>query len=407
MNKEQIKNTALGLAALVTINTAGCSNLATKKDIEESNKKISSIDTHNKERFDEIESLIKKSQEEANKKAKEVAGIDFNKGESIYTLNIEAGTIKKVYSKEGLLVRDQVTGKTYTTDQDTILFIIPGVNKNDITLENLPKKGTNLRDIEDKEVKNYTDFTKKYADELKPEKTGIQNIIVADFDCNGEVRIRSARIVPKTKIEEVKKEEVKKEEPKKEVKTPKSQEKQSESPKKEVEAPKKPEQKKPEQPKQPEARKQPEAPKQPKQPKEEILNLYEPLIGTLDEFGTTVHETTPLSLSGQVYDRGLDEGDIVVLNAYAIHDNGSVYEKNVLCYYKAPKGGARVRFTGYDGMVFLIKKGNNTLNQSIAAMRETLIRAHGANLEEIKFKQLVRYGDKVNNRISFIAPLAI
>lgn len=248
MNKEQIKNTALGLAALVTINTAGCSNLATKKDIEESNKKISSIDTHNKERFDEIESLIKKSQEEANKKAKEVAGIDFNKGESIYTLNIEAGTIKKVYSKEGLLVRDQVTGKTYTTDQDTILFIIPGVNKNDITLENLPKKGTNLRDIEDKEVKNYTDFTKKYADELKPEKTGIQNIIVADFDCNGEVRIRSARIVPKTKIEEVKKEEVKKEVVvvEKRVVVEKIVEKQPE-------APRQPEQKKPEQPKQPEA----------------------------------------------------------------------------------------------------------------------------------------------------------
>lgn len=359
-------------------------------------KTLESIDS----RLAAIEAREKELAEKEQKQAELEANKNFNKGKPEHELNIKKGTITKVYSAAGL----SIEGTDINTDTDTIVFIIGDeCEDTKIKLQNLPKEGTNLAYFLGYDVSNFEEFKEKFADEIN-KGTGIEKIFVVEM--LEQPKVTHTNIAPK-EVEEVKQEEPEKEKvvvekkveaPKKEVKTPKSEEKQPEP--KQPEAPKKPEEKKPEE-------KKPKQPKQPEAPKEEVLDFYEPLKGTLDEFGATVHETTPLSLSGQVYDRGLDEGDIVVLNAYAIHDNGSVYEKNVLCYYKAPKGGGRVRFTGYDGMVFLIKKGDNTLNQSVAAMRETLIRAHGANLEEIKFEQLVRYGDKVNNRISFIDPLAI
>lgn len=130
--------------------------------------------------------------------------------------------------------------------------------------------------------------------------------------------------------------------------------------------------------------------------KNETLNLNEPLKGTLDEFGSLIQHTDRFAIAGTILDESLFEGQIIVGNAFNIHDNGFIsQESNVCFYYLAPANGGRVRMTGFDGQFFVIDKGIMALNQAIAAMRDTLIRAHGATFDEIQFHELVRYGDPV------------
>lgn len=127
------------------------------------------------------------------------------------------------------------------------------------------------------------------------------------------------------------------------------------------------------------------------------LNLYEELIGTLDDFGGKINYTDRFAINGTILDESLNEGEIIVGNAFSIHDNDFISQDgNVLFYYIAPENGGRVRLTGFDGQFFVFNKNSIELNQSIAAMRKTLIDAHGATNETIEFHELVRYGDNVN-----------
>ena len=124
--------------------------------------------------------------------------------------------------------------------------------------------------------------------------------------------------------------------------------------------------------------------------------VTEPLKLTLDEFGSLVQYTDRFAIAGTILDESLFEGQIVVGNAFAIHDNGFVsQEGNVVFYYISPVGGGRVRMTGFDGQFFVIDKGIMTVDQAIKAMTETLERAHGATPETIQIHELVRYGDPV------------
>ena len=126
------------------------------------------------------------------------------------------------------------------------------------------------------------------------------------------------------------------------------------------------------------------------------LDTKEALVGTLDEFGSKIQYTDRFAVAGTILDESLFEGQIIVGNAYSVHDNGFVSQKgNVVFYYIAPKGGGRVRITGFDGQFFVINSNVMTLNQAIAAMRDTLIRAHGATVNNVQFHELIRYGDPV------------
>lgn len=126
------------------------------------------------------------------------------------------------------------------------------------------------------------------------------------------------------------------------------------------------------------------------------LDTKEKLNMTLDQFGGLINYTDRFAIDGTILDESLFEGEIIVGNAFSIHDNGFISQKgNVAFYYIAPKGGSRIRITGFDGQFFVIKSNVMTLNQAIAAMRETLIRAHGATVDTIQFHELVRYGDPV------------
>ncbi len=130
------------------------------------------------------------------------------------------------------------------------------------------------------------------------------------------------------------------------------------------------------------------------EPAEPKLNLNEPLIGTLDDFGVLVTRTVNCAVSGQVLDQSLNEGEIIVGNCFAIHDNGWIsQEGNNVFYVIAPKGGIRVRATVYDGVFFIIDAHKITLNQSIAAM--TLVLKEGFNATNIQYHQLKDYGDPV------------
>ncbi len=126
------------------------------------------------------------------------------------------------------------------------------------------------------------------------------------------------------------------------------------------------------------------------------VNYNEPLIGTLDDFGSKVRYDDRFPLDGMIWDQSYQQGEILVGNAYAIHDHNFKSQKGcVVFYYKAPSVGGRVRFTGWNGQAFEFDAGTITLNQAIAAMRETLIRAHECDPKEIQYHELVRYGDPV------------
>ena len=129
----------------------------------------------------------------------------------------------------------------------------------------------------------------------------------------------------------------------------------------------------------------------------EGIQFDEPLQMTLDEFGSKVFYDDRFPRDGQIWDQSYWEGWILVLNAYAIHDHDFVSQKGcVVAYYQAPAEGERVRFTGWDGMAFeLAPDSGITLNQAIATMRETLIRAHGCDPEAIQYHELFRHGDPV------------
>jgi hypothetical protein len=127
------------------------------------------------------------------------------------------------------------------------------------------------------------------------------------------------------------------------------------------------------------------------------IQFDEPLQITLDDFGSKVFYDDRFPRDGQIWDQSYWEGWILVLNAYAIHDHDFVSQNGcVVAYYQAPAEGERIRFTGWDGMAFeLAPDSGITLNQAIATMRETLIRAHGCNPEAIQYHELFRHGDPV------------
>jgi hypothetical protein len=124
------------------------------------------------------------------------------------------------------------------------------------------------------------------------------------------------------------------------------------------------------------------------------VDITEALSGSLDDFGVKTRHSDRFALAGTIMDESYNPGEILVGNSYAVHDNGFVSQDGcVAFYYQAPANGGRVRFVGYDGQFFEFDSGTITLNQAIAAMRETLTRAHGCT--NIQYHELVRYGDPV------------
>lgn len=128
------------------------------------------------------------------------------------------------------------------------------------------------------------------------------------------------------------------------------------------------------------------------------VDTSEPLEMTLDEFGgrTRYDDRFPLG-EGMIWDQSYFAGEIFVANGYAFHDHEFKSQEGcVVVYYKALEGGGRIRFIGWDGMGFELNTNSGvSLNQAIAAMRETLVRAHGCNPDEIQYHRAVRHGDPV------------
>jgi len=129
----------------------------------------------------------------------------------------------------------------------------------------------------------------------------------------------------------------------------------------------------------------------------EEVNVNEPIKGTLDDFGVATRYDDRFTLKGEIWDQSYNEDEIFVANGFAFHDNGFVSQNGcVVMYYKAPSGGGRIRFTGWDGMGFELDADSGiSLNQAIAAMHETLVRAHGCNPENIQYHEVVHYGDPI------------
>lgn len=134
-----------------------------------------------------------------------------------------------------------------------------------------------------------------------------------------------------------------------------------------------------------------EAEDDPEETKSIKLNLFEELIGSLDEFSSKTTYTRLFDIDGTTLDESLNEGEIIVGIATEIIDRGFISEKdqgNVLIYYIAPAEGGIVQLKGFDGQFFVLDKGAIELNQAIAAMR-TLIDAHGATT--IQFHEIRTY----------------
>lgn len=129
----------------------------------------------------------------------------------------------------------------------------------------------------------------------------------------------------------------------------------------------------------------------------EEVNTSEPLEMTLDEFGVATRYDDRFTLGGQIWDQSYFEGEIFVANMYATHDHDFKSQEGcVVVYYRAPEGGSRIRFTGWNGQGFELNANSGiSLNQAIAAMRETLVRAHGCEADEVQYHQAIRHGDPV------------
>lgn len=129
----------------------------------------------------------------------------------------------------------------------------------------------------------------------------------------------------------------------------------------------------------------------------ETVELNEPLEMTLDEFGSKVRYDDRFPLNGMIWDQSYFEGEIFVANMFSAHDHTFKSQKGcVVVYFLAAQGGGRIRFTGWDGMGFELDSDSGvTLGQAVAAMRETLVEAHGCKPEKIQYHELFRHGDPV------------
>jgi len=126
------------------------------------------------------------------------------------------------------------------------------------------------------------------------------------------------------------------------------------------------------------------------------VNTNEPLNGTLDDFGVLTRYDDRFPNDGMIWDQSYNPGEITVGNMWATHDNGFVSQEScVVVYYIAPENGGRIRYTAWNGQAFEFDAGVISLNQAIAAMRVTLVNAHGCNADSIQYHELVRYGDPV------------
>jgi len=128
------------------------------------------------------------------------------------------------------------------------------------------------------------------------------------------------------------------------------------------------------------------------------VNINEPLNGTLDDFGnaTRYDDRFPLG-GGMIWDQSYNTGEIFVSNMYAAHDHDFKSQNGcVIVYHQAPSGGSRIRFTAWDGMGFELNADSGySLSQAIAAMRETLVRAHGCSPDSIQYHETTIHGDPV------------
>lgn len=123
----------------------------------------------------------------------------------------------------------------------------------------------------------------------------------------------------------------------------------------------------------------------------EEVRYNEPLTGSLDDFGRIVRYDDRFPPGGMIWDQSYNTGEILVLNAYALHDHEFRSQNGcVVGYFIGP---GRVRFTAFDGQAFELNAGVISLNQAIAAMRETLTRAHGCLI--IQYHQLIKHGEAI------------
>ena len=122
------------------------------------------------------------------------------------------------------------------------------------------------------------------------------------------------------------------------------------------------------------------------------VDVTEKLVGTLDDFGGLIDEFgmwERFSLEGNQIRMELNSGDLWVANANAIH-NGS-FKSQEGCVLPYGQGPGEVFLTGWDGIWFVLSSDSElTLNQGIAAMRETLVRAHGCEEDGIQFVNVMR-----------------
>jgi hypothetical protein len=114
----------------------------------------------------------------------------------------------------------------------------------------------------------------------------------------------------------------------------------------------------------------------------------------LDDFGRKVRYDDRFPVNGQIWDQSYNAGEIFVANMYAVHDHDFKSQQNcVVAYFMGP---GRIRFTAWDGQAFELNANSGiSLNQAIAAMRETLIRAHGCQAANIQYHQVILQGDAV------------
>lgn len=127
------------------------------------------------------------------------------------------------------------------------------------------------------------------------------------------------------------------------------------------------------------------------------VDTNETLNITLDEFGRIARYDDRFPTNGMIWDQSYAPGEIFVANLFAAHDQTFKSQNGcVILYYQAPSSGGRIRFTGWDGMGFELDSNSGiALGQAVAAMRETLVRAHGCKSTGIQFHQVSQYGTAI------------